>query len=298
MFTTLDQLEAYIAPYLALRKKSEKKKATKQDYETYKTYLVENLTLPDFYTFENKPVFTVHVAAADSIEVYDSDEVFVQRYESIIEAYDSVRATKASVVFTGDLSLVSRGKTIMGNSLSVKEKPGAKTSRLLLSHTVNDDIWIAKETYLEFLVSAVEYLKDPKDFMKAWEFLDRHPMGWTRHKPDSHYWDTENNVGRTWIVPTISDRTGKVVFMLEHGGQVPPERINRYHDVRLDVYANSYEKGIVKLAKKVHKFFHFDGSDKENVKYKKSNLEKTLDAAVESYEADMKEEKEKGENNG
>jgi hypothetical protein len=58
---------------------------------------------------------------------------------------------------------------------------------------------------------------------------------------------------------------------------VPPERKHRYHDLRLDTYEDTYEKGIIATAKLVHKFNDLDGSERPDVDYEKSELEVILE---------------------
>jgi hypothetical protein len=66
-------------------------------------------------------------------------------------------------------------------------------------------------------------------------------------------------------------------MMMETGSMVPPERKHRYHDLRLDTYEDTYEKGIIATAKLVHKFNDLDGSERPDVDYEKSELEVILE---------------------
>lgn len=284
MLETIKDLEKFLAPYTKLRKAAYKKKAGKKEYAAYKDYLVTNLVLPEFYTFKNRePEVVINIVSKTEIVLLD-DVNGNRKFTNVVEAYDYARQDlKATVIFTGDTEAVT-GKKRRGKTLAVPHEDGRGGGRLLISHTHDDDVWIAKETYLEFLYIALDYLKDPKDFVKAWVFVDSHPMGWGRGQGDSHFWATDGSAGKVWIYPNRNEK-GKVRFMLEHGSQVEPERTSRYHDLRLDVYSDSYEEGFVKLAKKVNKFFYFDGSEKPDVKYKKSDLENRLDTAM----ADLKE---------
>jgi hypothetical protein len=48
----------------------------------------------------------------------------------------------------------------------------------------------------------------------------------------------------------------------------------------LDIYAQTFEEAVVLLAQKVDKFFDIDGTERPDVEYEKSEIEKTLEERV------------------
>lgn len=258
------------------------------DHEASKKAIIEGVELPAFYTFDKpKPCYTIHTESTVSgliITVSDSEDRPVGgTFGEMVEAYDYVqRELKGDVVFTGDLSVYGKDQ-LGGSSLMVKTtgSDGRSYTRMLFSSTDSDTEWLAKHDYLQFLQAQLRYEADPTDFLKAWSFVDKHPAFWTRHKAESNQWSTSNN-GDVWV-GVSSNKKGKPVIMLETGQAIEPERTSTYHDLRLDVYAATYEEAFVELAALVHKFFNYDGTEKENVEYEKSQLELDLDASLAAY---------------
>jgi hypothetical protein len=149
--------------------------------------------------------------------------------------------------------------------------------------------------FYQWLKEAREWIENQDDFMAAYGFLQGHPAFWKRSRPEEYpnQWSTDEGVSTIWSYPSYR-KDGSIVMMMETGSMVSPERSRRYHDLRLDTYEDTYEKGIIATAKKVHKFFELDGSERSDVDYQKSELEITLDKRLaemnEALELDKAEE--------
>lgn len=265
---------------------------TDEEYAEFQKLIVKEIILPSFYTF--KPPTNVYEINVDSsgpmilITVADSDgNPEGGTFSDLEQAYDFVSNTlKGDVKFTGDI------KAITGEEdnffVSVKSKNNPKYSRLLMARTDEDEEFFAKSTYYTFLKMSNEYVNDPNDFEKAFHWLDAHPAFWSRYKADSFDWEINNNEK---IGLGVMNRNGKTVIMLETGAAVEPERTTRYHDLRLDSDAATYEEAIIKLAARVHKFYDVDGTERKNVIYQKSKFELELEAVLKKVEEDYPSEK-------
>jgi len=132
--------------------------------------------------------------------------------------------------------------------------------------------------FYQWLKEARAWIENQDDFMAAYGFLEGHPAFWKRSRPEEYpnQWSTDEGVSTIWSSPSYR-KDGSIVMMMETGSMVAPERTRRYHDLRLDTYEDTYEKGIVATAKKVHKFFDLDGSARPDVDYQKSELELILE---------------------
>ena len=262
-------------------------KEEKMDSEVVEQLVIDEVKLPSFYTFdEPTPVYTINIESGKSnsagpvalITISDSEKNPVgETYDNIELAYDYVKdELQGDVVFTGNLKLAT-GKD--NNSfISVPSRQHPKHFRLLMSHTDRDAEYIAKANYYEFLELTNNYEKNSTNFKTCFYWLDAHPAFWSRTETDVNRWRTSNN--SHICVDVTLDEAGNTVVMLEYGGAVEPERTHHYHDFRLDTYTSTYEEGIVALAALVHKFFNVDGSERENVEYKKGKFEIELDRIV------------------
>jgi len=129
------------------------------------------------------------------------------------------------------------------------------------------------------------WLKEPNSFINAWRILDRHPAFWVRDFKKLYYepirrsdlwdWRASGLCQELYIEPYTS-KNGKVQITIEAGSHVESAQnwINHqeiqidgyyedhYHDVRLDTVAKSFEKAIIKLARKVNKIFNNEGNER------------------------------------
>ncbi len=281
----------------------ELKELRDSDYSNTKKLILSEVELPEFYSLgEEKPVYQILVEAAERFVIsYLSSEGGAEQselekpiWDNIEEAYDYVGdSLNGNVRFAGNPELLSwwegSNSTMRG---SIKEEwnwgsvflpydSKKKGSRLLLSHTDSDSLYLEKQSYLEYVLLAKEYEKNPLDYYLAWHFVDGHPAFWyVNHTNDEgkQLWGKEYLTGgKLWISISRDPATGKIVTMVESGSAVPPERKEFYHDPRLDVYTETYEQAIIELASLVHKFFDIDGSERPDVQYEKKAWEIELD---------------------
>lgn len=278
-------LETFVAQFDFTRAAESRK-----EYEAGKQFILDNIEMPSFFTFpERTPVYKVNVEVAAGgvhiVTVVDPEGIPVGGTFASLEAgYDYVQQElHGDVEFTGDVAkAIGKENTML---MTVPSTHNGRTyTRMLISHTDRDSEYLQKNDYLGFLRTTLEYEKNPNDFYTAWLWLDAHPAFWFRDKKDSTDWVT-HTISKVEVMLTKDDK-GNTVVMLEHGAAVEPERVMHYHDLRLDVYAPTYEAAIIQLAGLVHKFFNYDGSRKENVEYVKSALEIKLDEAIAEYEAE------------
>jgi len=293
MLDSLEELTAFLKPFKEEEEKINTAEEGESDvaYHAYKKYVIEHLELPEFFTTEEpSPIYTIRRAEGLVFQLFNNENELINESTDIVEIYHSVSSKMGDVVFEGTYDDIPGIKT-MGKiqpTLFV-ENPGKHSGTMLISHTSEDSLYLDKDHYLEFLKTAETYLTDPGDFLTAWYFLASHPYAWYRYDADKdHSWSTHELTSKIWVAPTTNDE-GELVFMMEAGAAVEPERTSHYHDLRLDVYADSYNNGIIELAALVHKFYYLDGSERENVEYEKSELELTLENRMADVERAIEE---------
>lgn len=234
---------------------------------------------PSFVTFEEPPVAHRLTFSDGLFHLSELSETF----KTFKEAHAYVKWLKHQMVF--DDSIFDSGQLvdqIVGVSIVGEERPGT-SGRIYLDY--NDPRILEYNHYLSWLNHTVrDYLETPQDFLAAYSFLDHHPAFWHQPRPEQypHQWQTDSAISKMWIAPT-SNAKGELVFMMECGATVPGTN-HHYHDLKLDVYAPSYNDAIIQTAALVHKFFDVDGSERPDVAYEKSDLEKLLDERMESYQ--------------
>jgi hypothetical protein len=189
-------------------------------------------------------------------EAYD----YIEREINGLPVFDSKSISEFYPAYSGGMSgmLVNR-----------------ETNRLFMSRG-DASLWDLDLQYKYFKKLAKKYFKDRKNFYNAYHFLAQHPVFWSLHGelPQSKmlFWETDYGFDKMWHT-VYRDRTGKVIHLLEHGPymdseeeitgvkQIIPCRIPS-HDIRLDVIGNTYEEAIIKLAKRVHKFYDLNGEER------------------------------------
>jgi hypothetical protein len=263
---------------------------TEEEYPEFQKRFIADFPLPSFYTFKpRKPLYTVNVIKNDddsfTLEISAPDGSLVENApQNIVDAHNHIRNNLGGLVqLSGDHAL-----------LPMKGEPGLfpaylDTEGRYISLFIEDkedmDVFLAKGRYHKFLESTLRYEKNPDNFRTAWNWLDRHPAFWSHRSEDDFYWSTENN-SRIWM-GVSANREGNTVIMLEHGAAVRDSRTHHYHDLRLDIYAPTYEEAIIQLAAKVYQFFEVDGSERKDVEYEKSELEITLEEKVAAIDLDQ-----------
>jgi len=183
-------------------------------------------------------------------------------------------------------------------------------SQLIMATTDAEKLRRIEWTYEKWLKVYEQWRQDKTKFMSAYHMVSMHPAFWTRANrikasdprwtPEELWeWNTGDYAGKMWIRPASSQQMPEeYYFMAEAGGHIAnPERwhggklvqilgdyTETYHDLRLDVYAKTYEGAFIEMALLVDKFFAPDGTERENVEYEKSPLERDLDKATEELE--------------
>lgn len=239
---------------------------------------------PSFVTFEEPPEVHTMTFSDGRFHLSGIEETF----ETFKEAHRHADRMKHQMVF--DKSIFDSGQLVdqfVGVSVIGDERPGT-SGRIYLDY--DDPRILEYNGYLRWLNGTVRsYLADPEDFLTAYYFLSNHPAFWYQPRPEEypHQWQTGSAISKMWIQPTTNDK-GELVFMMECGATVPGTN-HHYHDLKLDVYAPSYNDAIIQTAALVHKFYDVDGSERPDVEYEKSELEKTLDERLASYEKAVKE---------
>lgn len=147
--------------------------------------------------------------------------------------------------------------------------------RMMLSIS-NNSGEILEYSYSAFRKIAKKYLKNRNSFYYAYYFLMYHPAFWQLEgdlkKDKMLFWHTDQGLASLWH-SVYKTREGETKHLLEHGpcmdeketirGEVfnTPNRTPS-HDIRLDVVARTYEKAIIKLAKRVNKFYLMNGEER------------------------------------
>lgn len=123
-----------------------------------------------------------------------------------------------------------------------------------------------ENAYQLFLKAEREYRNDPRNFVKAWNFIDTHPAFWTcsNLKANPWQWQTEGYCSK--LIQYVSNENGKPVISLSGGGHVPVAThgtqepyTEHYGDWRLEVYSETFETAIIELAFRVSKSFTNEG---------------------------------------
>lgn len=250
------------------------------------------IEMPEFRTFD-EPDPTSFLKYSEEDKVFYSDESLVES-ENPYDIYKDLKKKGFDVIVhqsaldTGQIG----GREGMWSVKS--EREGFVIAMIGPVDTRSLDF----AHYYTWLQEARYWIENKDDFLAAYHFLAGHPAFWKRPRPDDYpnEWSTDGGVSTIWSYPQRREN-GSICMMMETGSMMPPMRNHRYHDLRLDTYEDTYELGIIATAKKVHKFFDLDGSERPDVEYKKSKLELELEermaestAAWESAEIDKTEE--------
>lgn len=210
-----------------------------------------------------------------NVNVSYNNEI-VGTFSSIIEAYD---AYDSSTSFRFDESLNNQGGSLYDGMFFCNAEDDQEHARLLMA--VDDRLYfsILVDSFESFLDLHEEYEANPQDWVIAYKWLELHPAFWVKCGKDKDkntwYWTTDNIKSISYYVDR--NENNEAVVLMEAGGHTE-DLLYHYHDLRLDVRADSIESAYVKLAEKVNKFFNTDGTEKPNVEYEKSELELHLES--------------------
>lgn len=217
--------------------------------DEYEQTLARGENLPAFMDFpDSTPVYTIED---------DGTNFFIhgleEKFSTATEAYDHVTFTlKGDVVFK---NMERAGKVLGGTIFSPSDR------RMLISHTDDDVLRMAKHDYGSFLNLNDKYQANPSDWFTAFYWLNSHPAFY--HRPTySNRWIQDDGLDGCRVEPWKDDN-GEIFVTIEHGAWGDEHRVGRrYHDYRLDVYAKTHEEAYVELASKVNMHFNIEGTDR------------------------------------
>lgn len=242
-----------------------------EDFEYEQGYkdAVKDVVLPEWLTAElpaHLPVIYIYWSAKKdtfrlSNENYSNDENVVE-FDTIVEAYDYASTLKDRYQVVLNSSVNGHGGKLISLGFLCDSKDGS--SRLLSNVTTEDLEDIMKHDYLEWLTKvSVDYNSDPEDFLKAHKFLTHHPLFWVKGKKEKSFqWATDLGLDKMSINIWAHEETGKPVIFLEHGQHHEDGYTHYYHDPRIFVREETFEKAIVAMAKKVNAVFDLDGYER------------------------------------
>lgn len=182
-------------------------------------------------------------------------------YHTVVEAYDAV-GRDDTVDFSKTVKeFLDRDFLGVDTMFTVKSRKGF--DRILFVDTDQESREYLEMTYRRWLEENEKYQEAPDDFVRAYHWLNLHPVFWRRSENEkTWHWNTESGV-RTFytMVRWDSDEgTSKVAF--EAGGHTPCYT-QTYHDTRMGVYENSFEEAYIAMAKIVNSLFNADGTEKK-----------------------------------
>lgn len=198
------------------------------------------------------------------------------KYKTFNEAYDAVYELHPDALPGFDAeeiveALPKHYSGSFGTLISNKER------RMFFSYSSasRDSLWNMESEYKFFLKNCVKpYLKKPKNFYNAYQFVQSHPIFWKLYgdinRNGTLHWETNDGLQDAWHT-VYRNKKGKVFHMLEVGEPMDeevefngekiilPNRISA-HDLELDAGGYTYEEAIVDLAKRIHKLYDVNGA--------------------------------------
>lgn len=223
--------------------------------------------------------------------VVDEEGVLVAQGDTVSELYKAHNTPSDEIeghvlLLHESLLGAGQGDFLAGNYMEKAREDSPYGGRFYPTLSDEDRLRLVKTAYKTWREEAYPWWQeDPQKWDRAYAFIQGHPAFWVRREAKPTFeWETSAGFSSLWHGLT-HDKEGKPCLMLEHGSHIAPEYTTHYHDLRLDVYAPTFEEGLVEMALLVDKFFHPDGTEREGVEYVKSPLELDLEEAVVSLEA-------------
>lgn len=245
--------------------------------------IADSIELPAWFSAElPEPEPTVTITYKNKLFHLSTETT---SFTTIIAAYDYARSLdNTGIIF--DPSINKHGGKLSGEMFFCAREANTSTSRLLMAQTTQSRLQMLKYEYAVWTKEThPTWLKNQNDWVEAYNWLQHHPAFWYRNTEDKTFnWGMDEGLKSVWQFAYRDKKKNSYVGM-EHGTHVEPEYKYHYHDVRLDVTAKTFEKAYILLAKKVNKFFNPDGTERENVSYKKSRKEIHLYKLLQKAEA-------------
>lgn len=229
---------------------------------TFEEIPLEDIALPAWLEESIPEVRTPVMLQKDGERFYGvfPDERETGRFTSIedaldfIEGKDDGRGVEFSAEFTEEEQSESRVFTRRGRFRWLRPD----SHRLMFLRVKLRDAKYRHEAYVA----------DPENIYLAYTFIVRHPALWVKqyHRydtdPATPLWDWEADNARSLYFAPITATNGNVLWGLEGGAHVEPDYTSRYHDVRLDTYADTMEGAYIGFAKKLNQYFDWNGEER------------------------------------
>lgn len=272
--TTFQEFQETITPYReALRGTGARKQAT---YEATRK-LMHQLPLPEFMNpGPFNPDYTIDIRATDQgyeAVILNENQELVKTFPTASEAYHFTNDVPANITFTGEITLL--------NPHNKDAEDIYENDEWLITMSDKEVFELKAMKYAHFLLLTEDYYNNPEDFFLSYRWVTNHPMFWSRHTAESTEWKT--NYDEYWL-EINRNSSQELVYMLEAGPAYGTARVEHSHDLRLDVYAPSFEEAFIKLAALVDKFYDLEGNHKPNVHYIPSELETLLTERLKSWD--------------
>lgn len=220
-----------------------------------------------------RPQLTIgRFTGENCVEVLNAQGDSFGEYPSVEEAYRAVKTDE--VVVTFDESVNGFGGELHDDSFFVEAGESGLLTFLsgLTDETMMENL---QEEYLSWLELDQKWRQASQDWSVCYQWLNCHPIFWVKHvEGPSLFWHTASGLQTLWHDVGYDEDT--TVVMLEHGPHCEPHYLELSHDLRLDVYAPTFEEAFVKLAHLVDKFYDVDGTEREGVEYEPSEWEKEI----------------------
>ncbi len=180
-----------------------------------------------------------------------------QLFDVPSEAYDYIQEDLGGTPRFHGKDLNSTGEN-MGGMFFEKG-----TNRLLISFTRDDNYRLLKSQYREFLKLNKRYQSNKKDWVLAYQWVQNHPAFYHQYPNDYEHWVIDQGWESCW--QSVYRKKGKPLVLLEHGSwldqtdendQVLNVKTISSHDIDLDSSATTYEKAVIKFAKRVNKYYN------------------------------------------
>jgi len=214
---------------------------------------------------EDRPLQTLSYDASRKLFLVERDNKKLE-YEDIASAHEAINEVDYDLI--ADQSAV---KQLGGRRGFLTYKTDDGNYGVILDHTDEDRRRGLETNFEDFLNVAKTYHDDPHDFLKSWNYINDHPVFWTRLKDSFWHWETTGYLTNHAHFGVWEDE-GKVLYSIDAGGHVEGSLdhvepyVTHYADWRLEVVDISFEKAVIQLAERVAICFHDDGTDRENAK--------------------------------